>query len=241
LGTAAVTSWKPIFHQNRYAQALGELVRDGCSWLDIGAGTKLHDGWLGPSCAELAGRTAYLAGCDVVEAVLEHPHLHDARVADAGQLPWPDGTFDLVSANMVVEHLTEPGVVFREIRRVLKPGGHFVFVTPNRWHPIIGSASILLPPPLRRWYAEHVEGRAATDVFITHYRCNTARTVRRLAESSKLDATVVETFISSAPLLPGLAGRAEMRLAGLAARTRIGRALGTNLLGVLTRPASAVH
>jgi SAM-dependent methyltransferase len=228
----------PVFHQNRYAQALGDLVSDGCAWLDVGAGTKLHDGWIGPSCEELAARAAYLAGCDVVEAVRHHPHLHDARVADASRLPWPDMSFDVVSANMVVEHLTEPDAVFTEIRRVLKPGGHFVFVTPNRWHPIIGTASIVLPPSARRWYAVHVEGRAAADVFVTCYRCNTVPAVRRLARTAGLEPTVVETFASSAPLLPGLAGRAEMGLTRLAARGRIGRALGTNLLAVLTRSES---
>ena len=50
----------------------------------------------------------------------------------ADPLPFPDGSFDLVVANAVIEHLH--GIhqhVFREANRVLAPGGSFVFTTPN--------------------------------------------------------------------------------------------------------------
>jgi ubiquinone/menaquinone biosynthesis C-methylase UbiE len=47
--------------------------------------------------------------------------------ASAAQLPFPDQTFDLVTSTLVFHHL--PGemkvAVLREIRRVLKSGGHF--------------------------------------------------------------------------------------------------------------------
>src|SRR5687767_10069174 len=115
----------PIFHQHRYAQELDRLVTPGCAWLDIGAGHTIHAGWKGPSCAELAARPAYFAGCDVGDDILQHPYLHDRRISDAAHLPWDDNSFDLVSANMVVEHLPKPADVFREVLRVLKPGGAF--------------------------------------------------------------------------------------------------------------------
>jgi hypothetical protein len=45
-----------------------------------------------------------------------------------------DATVDLVYAGQSIEHVTpeEAVTVFREVRRVLKPGGHFCFDTPNR-------------------------------------------------------------------------------------------------------------
>lgn len=47
--------------------------------------------------------------------------------------PWPfaDGSYDVVVLQEVVEHLENVPFVFREIRRVLKPGGCFIFTTPN--------------------------------------------------------------------------------------------------------------
>lgn len=39
------------------------------------------------------------------------------------ELPMPDGTYDLVLCNQVLEHIPDPVVVLKEIRRVLKPSG----------------------------------------------------------------------------------------------------------------------
>lgn len=46
--------------------------------------------------------------------------------------PYPSGTFDLVTAFEVVEHVVgSPRQFIQEIKRVLKPGGHLFFGTPN--------------------------------------------------------------------------------------------------------------
>ena len=49
------------------------------------------------------------------------------RQANAEQLPFDDGEFDAVVSNYVVHHFARPEVVFREISRVLMPGGRFAF------------------------------------------------------------------------------------------------------------------
>src|SRR5689334_17997773 len=41
------------YHQNRYARELASAVTEGCCWLDVGTGKRLHWGWLGDSAAEL--------------------------------------------------------------------------------------------------------------------------------------------------------------------------------------------
>jgi len=47
--------------------------------------------------------------------------------ANAEQLPFEAGAFDAVVSNFVVHHLARPEVVFKEISRVLAPGGRFAF------------------------------------------------------------------------------------------------------------------
>ena len=47
-------------------------------------------------------------------------------VADVQALPFRDGTFDVVVAAFVLNHLTEPARGLREMGRVARPGGHVV-------------------------------------------------------------------------------------------------------------------
>ncbi|MFO8175915.1 MAG: class I SAM-dependent methyltransferase [Longimicrobiales bacterium] len=67
-----------------------------------------------------------------------NPVLTDRIVQDLNAdptLPFGDDTFDLVLNVVSVEYLTDPGEVFREVARVLKPGGLFLVVFSNRWFP----------------------------------------------------------------------------------------------------------
>ena len=50
---------------------------------------------------------------------------------NAGGLPYPDASFDLVTCTEVIEHLENFRSTLREIARVLRPGGVFVVTTPN--------------------------------------------------------------------------------------------------------------
>jgi ubiquinone/menaquinone biosynthesis C-methylase UbiE len=51
----------------------------------------------------------------------------DGRVADAEQIPYDDDTFDVVVGHAVLHHIPDLETAFREVLRVLKPGGRFVF------------------------------------------------------------------------------------------------------------------
>lgn len=46
------------------------------------------------------------------------------------QLPFPDGTFDLVTSLDVIEHVEDDGAALEEMRRVLKPGGLLLLTVP---------------------------------------------------------------------------------------------------------------
>jgi len=49
---------------------------------------------------------------------------------DVQQLTYPDQSFDVCTSTEVFEHVPEDQKGFREIHRVLKPGGSFVFTVP---------------------------------------------------------------------------------------------------------------
>jgi SAM-dependent methyltransferase len=56
----------------------------------------------------------------------------DARVGNVEEpLPFPDGTFDLVFAGEIIEHIFDIDHLFAEMHRVMKPHGSLVVTTPN--------------------------------------------------------------------------------------------------------------
>src|SRR5207247_1029846 len=56
--------------------------------------------------------------------------LVDVRVGAAENLPFGDGSFDLVTALDVVEHLDDDVAALREMGRVLRPGGRVLVTVP---------------------------------------------------------------------------------------------------------------
>lgn len=58
----------------------------------------------------------------------------DARVADAQDLPFTDGSFDAVAALWMLYHVPDLSLALAEVRRVLAPGGTFVAVTNGDGH-----------------------------------------------------------------------------------------------------------
>ncbi len=55
----------------------------------------------------------------------------DVRMGDLFQQRFPDNHFDVVTCWDLIEHLTDPQMFFREVNRILKPGGVFELTTPD--------------------------------------------------------------------------------------------------------------
>jgi ubiquinone/menaquinone biosynthesis C-methylase UbiE len=99
--------------------------------LEIGYGS----GVLQYSVASLAGMAV---GLDVhacgseVRSRLASDGLHPRLLkADGSSLPFPAASFDVVVAVSALEFMRDPGACLRESRRVLRPGGRLVLVTPR--------------------------------------------------------------------------------------------------------------
>jgi len=89
-------------------------------------------------------------------------------------LPFSAGAFDLVIAMWVLEHLPRPEAVLAEVRRVLRPGGRFIFLTPNALHPLVRANRLgAALPALQRRLVPRLYARAEADTFRVRYRANT--------------------------------------------------------------------
>jgi len=72
------------------------------------------------------------------EELAKNPRLAERVLHDLNsepRLPFRDKQFDAVVCTVSVEYLIKPFEVFREVARVLKPGGVFVLTFSERWFP----------------------------------------------------------------------------------------------------------
>jgi ubiquinone/menaquinone biosynthesis C-methylase UbiE len=81
---------------------------------------------------------ASIVATDLNQPMLDHAaeRIGAARVSwqkvDAQALPFPDATFDAVVCQFGVMFFPDKQQAYREARRVLKPGGHFIFSVWDR-------------------------------------------------------------------------------------------------------------
>lgn len=129
----------------------------------------------------MKGRCAEIVGCDVDRAVELNRAMDRHVVIDPGEpLPFPDASFDMIVSRYVFEHIADPRTAARELLRILQPGGWLCALTPNKWgYPAIGAR--LVPNQYHASTINAVQpgGRAARDVFATHYRLNTRTALNR--------------------------------------------------------------
>jgi SAM-dependent methyltransferase len=67
----------------------------------------------------------------IAEAARRGMH-RDLKIGDSKAMPFSDGAFATVLSNSVLEHIPDIDATLRETHRVLRPGGLFVFTTPNQ-------------------------------------------------------------------------------------------------------------
>ncbi len=134
-------------------------LRSGMQVLDLASGV----GDPALSIAEAVGPSGHVTATDLgpgmiafAEELAKKKRLGNIefRVADVEALPFPDGSFDVVSCRFGIMFFPEQVKAFRECRRVLKAGGRVAFVVwGKREQPFLGTTIGVLmkyveaPPP----------------------------------------------------------------------------------------------
>jgi len=149
-----------------YARLVGRYVTREARVLDAGCGRggviELH--W---------EKVKQAVGLDAdLPSLKEHRCLEQLVTGDLARVPFPSAYFDLILCSWLMEHLATPDEVFRELARVLIPGGHLVLVTPNAWN-YVTLVQRLVPGRFQEWLAGRIYGREQKDTFALAYRANT--------------------------------------------------------------------
>lgn len=127
--------------------------------------------------ADYQGHTQGVIGIDAYLRPI-HKTIHIEKVVEGTlvALPFASRQFDIVMCSWVLEHLEQPEIVLGEIVRVLKPGGHFLFITPNALNYLIW-ARRLVPNRVSKPVVNAIYARGDDYVFPTFYRANTRRAI----------------------------------------------------------------
>jgi ubiquinone/menaquinone biosynthesis C-methylase UbiE len=145
--------------REKLAKSLGEIPqRPFCDALEIGAGT----GYFALNLLQL-GIVERVTATDISPGMLATLAASARRLGlevrtvrtDAEQLPFEDGSFDLVFGHAVLHHIPDPLRAFSEFRRVLRPGGVVAFCgepsrSGDRLAALPKRAGALLAPGWRR-------------------------------------------------------------------------------------------
>ena len=138
-----------------------------------------------PVLSKFVGVAKELIGVDLVDfdQMVPGVTLLKRDVTDTGL---PDRSVDVVMSRSVMEHIAEPVAMYREMSRILRPKGYFIFLTANLWD-YSSMIAKLVPNRHHPWIVARTQGRAERDTFPVEYKTNTRGAVTKYAAGAGLD------------------------------------------------------
>jgi ubiquinone/menaquinone biosynthesis C-methylase UbiE len=208
------------------------VIPAGSNILEIGSGPS------NPTSSFLAS-IGNVQGVDIDPDISLNDSLDSAHVLTEDNYPFPENTFDACVSNYVVEHVADPRAHLKEILRVLKPGGVYVFRAPNFFH-YVSIVSHLTP----HWFHKLVANRLRNlpseshDPYPTQYKMNTRPTLVHNAREAGFEIDEIR-FIEKEPMY-GLSSKvlffAFMGYERVVNRFNALSPLRANILAVLRKP-----
>ena len=189
------------YSQTIYEEVLNEHCEKKNKWLDLGCGRQLLSRWRFGHEKVLIDKVKTVFGIDYdYLSLTKHKTIKNVLRGNIAKLPFPDNTFDLITSNMVFEHLDNPEKQLKEITRVLSQGGKLIFHTPNTF----GYGTFLarlIPEFIKTRLIYILQGREDEDVFPAYYRINSPSKIREIAFACGLKVSRIKLICSSALLV----------------------------------------
>jgi SAM-dependent methyltransferase len=159
--------------------------------LDVACGT----GIVAREAARRAGANGRVIGLDANPGMLAVARDQAPGVTwqhgRAEALPFPDGSFDAVVSQFGLMFFTDRRAAIREMRRVLRPGGHLAIAV---WDALATMAAFSAEASL----FQRLAGQRAADALRSPFVLGDRATLARLAIEGGLDAPAVECHAATA-------------------------------------------
>ncbi len=131
-----------------YKEQIFNSLADGATVVDVGGGRK----WQFQNQRHNFKNLKVIA-VDISAEELSYNHDADEKIVFAmgtdARLPIDDCSVDVVTSQMVLEHIQDNDKTVREISRILKPGGKFISLMPNKF-ALFSIINQMLPHALAR-------------------------------------------------------------------------------------------
>jgi 2-polyprenyl-3-methyl-5-hydroxy-6-metoxy-1,4-benzoquinol methylase len=160
--------------EDQYEAFIDRLVNSDSSWLDVGCGRAPFPNNLSLS-AMLSDRCQHLTGIDPDSSVHENPFIHERHQLSLDEY-YPNCTFGVVTARMVIEHVTDPDTFATALNRVTTPGSVVVIFTVN-WWSLTTLAAYFSPFVVHHAIKRIFWNTNLRETFPTMYKLNRRRTL----------------------------------------------------------------
>ena len=131
-----------VEHYRAILESRGRVVASKSMILDFGCGTGRHTyeyldaGFPNTFGYDVQNFVRLRSAADAARFRFDPAPNNPNNYPSMSAIPWPDEVFDFVFATSVFEHVADQGLAYREIHRVLKPGGLFLNIFPSKWRPL---------------------------------------------------------------------------------------------------------
>jgi SAM-dependent methyltransferase len=203
----------------------------------VSAETRLLDAGCGPGglVKQHQGAAQLVAGTDRYASHFQEPaEIANLVESDIGVLPFASSSLDVITCSWVLEHLEAPEQVFSEFYRVLRPGGAFLFITPNKRNYTVWMRR-LIPNSVSKPIVKAIYGRDEDFINPTFYRANSFKQIDGALAAAgfhceRFDHVSDPTYLAVNDLMFWLATTLEKAIDRFAPDTRV------HLVGLYRKP-----
>lgn len=154
-----------IYAMHAASYGFVEPLCSGKKVLDLGCGSGYGTHRISKTAEEAHGVDVAGDAIAYAKSHYTNENLHFLQVQADSPLPYPAVSFDVVLSFQVIEHVFDDDAYLREARRILKPGGTLIVITPDRKNRLLPGQK-----PWNRWHVREYGMSDLVEIIGRHFQ-----------------------------------------------------------------------